>query len=223
MLKIVKVKKTKKGFTLLETLLSVALLVIVSTMMMNGFMSTMNYSHNTSVYAKSAASNYSAAMSNLAKYAAHGSSGDNDTKTASYKEMNSETNNSTMYFTSLPSGKELIITPKDASGQRVIKLKVFKEIQNKTGLNDNVANIDDYEEYWNASNGDSSYADNRYAFAYYPYCNDSSDGSHTGEIRIYKKNGTDELYWGYKVETSDGKKIFHYAYGDDEPANSKVN
>ena len=222
MLKIVKVKKTKKGFTLLETLLSVALLVIISTMLMNGFMSTMNYSHNTSVYWKSAGGNYAAAMSDLAEYAAHGSSGDNAVKSDSYKKLSGETNDATLYFTGLK-GKELIITPKNDAGQRVINLKVFKETKNNTGLNDNVADIDEYEEYWNAGGGDSSYADNRYAFVYYPACNNSDDAKHPGEIRIYKKNGTDELSWGYKITKDDGTKVFHYAFGDDNPQKSKVN
>jgi prepilin-type N-terminal cleavage/methylation domain-containing protein len=45
----VKKIKNKKGFTLLETLLSVAILVIISSMMINGFMATITYSHNSSV------------------------------------------------------------------------------------------------------------------------------------------------------------------------------
>ena len=222
MLKIVKVKKTKKGFTLLETLLSVTLLVIVSTMLMNGFMSTMNYSHNTSVYWKSAGSNYAEAMSDLAEYAAHGGSDDNSVKTQAYKKLSAETNDSTLYFTGLK-GKELIITPKNDAGQRVINLKVFKETKNNTGLNDNVADIDDYEEYWNSASGDSSYADNRYAFAFYPACNNSDDAKHPGEIRIYKNASSGNLYWGYKITKDDGTEEFHYAFGDDNPSKSKVN
>ena len=58
-------KNNIQGFTLLETLLSVAIMVIMSTMLLNGFAATMGYSYHTSVYTKSAASNYSASMTTL--------------------------------------------------------------------------------------------------------------------------------------------------------------
>ena len=45
-------KLNKKGFTLLEVLLAVAILLIASTMVMQGFMSTLSYSGNTAIYAK---------------------------------------------------------------------------------------------------------------------------------------------------------------------------
>jgi len=57
--------KIKTGFTLLETLLSVAIMVIISTMLLNGFGATMGYSYHTSVYTKAAAANYSGCMNTL--------------------------------------------------------------------------------------------------------------------------------------------------------------
>lgn len=50
-------KKCKKGFSLLEVLLAVAILLIASTMVMQGFMSTLSYSANTAIYAKSGGTN----------------------------------------------------------------------------------------------------------------------------------------------------------------------
>ena len=41
--------KTKKGFTLLEVLLATAILVIISSMLMEGFISSMGFSYNSSV------------------------------------------------------------------------------------------------------------------------------------------------------------------------------
>ncbi len=43
------INKNKKAFTLLEVILAVAILLTASTMIMQGFMSTLQYSHNTSL------------------------------------------------------------------------------------------------------------------------------------------------------------------------------
>lgn len=56
----------KKGFTLVETLLATFILVVISTMLVNGFIATMGYSYQTSVYSKSGANNYAACMDDLA-------------------------------------------------------------------------------------------------------------------------------------------------------------
>ena len=53
-------QSNKKGFTLVETLLATFILVVVSTMLVNGFIATMGYSYQTSVYSKSGANNYAA-------------------------------------------------------------------------------------------------------------------------------------------------------------------
>ena len=49
--------KNHKGFTLVETLLATFILVVTSTMLVNGFVATMGYSYQTSVYSKSGANN----------------------------------------------------------------------------------------------------------------------------------------------------------------------
>ncbi len=49
-MKIFSKKKNKRGFTLLETMLSVALLLIVTTMVYEGFMSTLQYAFNTQIH-----------------------------------------------------------------------------------------------------------------------------------------------------------------------------
>ncbi|MBR5358848.1 MAG: type II secretion system protein [Clostridiales bacterium] len=59
--------KIKTGFTLLETILSVAIMVIISSMLLNGFVATMGYSYHTSVYTKAAAANYSGCMNTLSQ------------------------------------------------------------------------------------------------------------------------------------------------------------
>lgn len=189
MLKIVKVKKTKRGFTLLETLLSVALLVIVSTMMMNGFMSSINFSHNTSVFAKSSGNNYKNAMSELGYYAVKAAV---DKKTA-YSTLDGQGASGTMTFTGTGvAGTNLIL---NSDGE--LKVKVFAKTNNDTNLHQNLG-LSDYAE--NYGGGDDSFSDNRYSFTYIPSTNKDGDDHHTGEIRIFRKNGTSpvEYYWGYK-------------------------
>jgi len=58
----------RKGFTLVETLLATVILLVVSTMLINGFVATMGYSFQTSVYNKSAGKNYAACMDSLAEW-----------------------------------------------------------------------------------------------------------------------------------------------------------
>lgn len=62
-----KTRSSKKGFTLLEVMLSIAILTIVSTMIMQGFLASMNYATNNSVYARLGANNYSTAIRKLAE------------------------------------------------------------------------------------------------------------------------------------------------------------
>lgn len=47
----------KKGFSLLEVMLAVAIMAIASSMIMYGFMASMNYANNSSIYARVAAAN----------------------------------------------------------------------------------------------------------------------------------------------------------------------
>ena len=64
-----KVKSNKKGFTLLEVMLATAILLIASTMVMQGFLSTMTYSYNSAVYAKDGAKNNAKVTKDLADVA----------------------------------------------------------------------------------------------------------------------------------------------------------
>lgn len=182
--------KSKKGFTLLETLLSVALLLIISTMMMNGFMSTINYSHNTSVQAKSSASNYASAMSDLAQYTAEASLD----KQVAYQTLDSSGTEYKLKITGgSVAGSNLILN----SDER-LKVRVFKYIDNTTDLHDNLG-LPEYNEHYTPDE-DNSYADNRYSYTYIPYVNKTADDKYIGEVRIYLKNSTKEYWWGYKDE-----------------------
>lgn len=48
---------SKKGFSLLEVMLAVAIMAVASSMIMYGFLASMNYANNTSIYARVAARN----------------------------------------------------------------------------------------------------------------------------------------------------------------------
>ena len=58
----------RKGFTLVETMLAVFILVVISVMLVNGFITTMGYSYQTAIYNKSAAMNYSLCMNETGKW-----------------------------------------------------------------------------------------------------------------------------------------------------------
>ena len=70
-------KSNKKGFTLVETLLATFILVVISTMLVNGFIATMGYSYQTSVYSKSGANNYAACMNKVALWNSYADRGTN--------------------------------------------------------------------------------------------------------------------------------------------------
>lgn len=65
-------RSNKRGFTLLEVMLATAIMTICSTMIMKGFLSTMNYAHNNNVYNKMGAKNYDSAMAKVTKMVAYG-------------------------------------------------------------------------------------------------------------------------------------------------------
>ena len=60
--------KSKKGFTLVEVMLSVAIMAVASLMIMEGFMATMNLAQNTSVYNKIGGTNYRLAAEKISYY-----------------------------------------------------------------------------------------------------------------------------------------------------------
>lgn len=51
-------RSSKKGFTLLEVLLATVIMSIVSMMIMQGFLATMNFAHNNLIYSQSGSKNY---------------------------------------------------------------------------------------------------------------------------------------------------------------------
>lgn len=81
--------RTKKGFTLLEVLLAVVIMVIASTMIMKGFIGVMVFAKNNSKYAKDSAIARRAAEAEVVRYAT--SSNQMDAIRALYENGSSST------------------------------------------------------------------------------------------------------------------------------------
>lgn len=170
-------RAAKKGFTLLEVILSVAIMLILTTMMMNGFAATMSYSYHTSVYASSAATNYSNALSKLAAksssafdaYKDMGKTG-SEAKKITIARTNSGFNNPSLYKT--------------------MNVEVYRENGGAIAAQ-NAGYRSQVENY--GEKADGTYANNRSSFYYYPnYINESTTDADRGTLRVYKYSG---VYW----------------------------
>ena len=60
-----RITSNKKGFTLLEVMLAVAIMAVSSSMIMVGFLTTMTYSRNSALYSRVGESNYSGCITVL--------------------------------------------------------------------------------------------------------------------------------------------------------------
>lgn len=61
---------SKKGFTLLEVMLAVAIMAITSTMIMQGFIALMNCSRNTTIYSRVGGAHYNELITKIAQSSA---------------------------------------------------------------------------------------------------------------------------------------------------------
>jgi prepilin-type N-terminal cleavage/methylation domain-containing protein len=95
----------RKGFTLVETLLATFILVVISTMLVNGFITTMGFSYQTSVYSKSGANNYGLAMDKLSTWnaASNCGAGGREEKGAAYHKAGVKT----VTFLNVPGGNKI--------------------------------------------------------------------------------------------------------------------
>jgi len=82
-------RRSKSGFTLLEVMLAVVILVIASTMIMKGFIAVMIMGKNNSLYSKSGAENYRQAMSDTLAHYATAANQQNDVINELYDNGNS--------------------------------------------------------------------------------------------------------------------------------------
>lgn len=165
------IRNNKKGFSLIEVMLAVAILLFASTMIMNGFMSTMKYSYSTSVYARSAADNYNESTEKLTSlmsknFGAYG-----------ILAKDSAANPAQINITGTAGGSTV---------NKEINLREFKYDEGA-----DVPLTGDYVEYYGG--GDDTFANNRTTFYYYPSYNGA--GESLGKVRIYYNNETGEYVW----------------------------
>ena len=192
MKKISKVNKSKKGFTLLETMLSVCIMVIISSMLLNGFLATMGFSYHTSVYSKSGATNYDKCMSEI----------------SGYQSLDVDTRNVTIGNLVATGGESVKISFKGGTvagaSIRDIKAYTFDYNSSTSGMDATIKGVAS-EVYTSESGDDGVYVDNRTGFFYYPTVNAAGDGSHLGKIHLYYDNDNNKIVWGYIG--ADGKLV----------------
>ena len=197
--------KSKKGFTLLETLLATAILVIVGSMLMNGFITAMGYSYNSSIYQRSAEYNSQLCITQLAKWSMYADNvkkvkadGSFEHLDAAYKDVGKygydhSANNTAPKTISFAGG--------GVSGHSLgkIKVAVYEETQVKTTATDLTKFTAE-----SIKNNTNAYADNRAILFYYPTVNGNPSDSYFGNTHIYRRSdGT--LWWGY--DDADGNGV----------------
>ena len=193
--------KNKKGFTLLETLLATCILVIIGSMLMEGFITAMGYSYNSSVYARSASFNNKLCVDKLAYWsmkadgvASVSGTGTINPEDAPYKEVGqygydqttSLTVPKTLTFNTLGTIRIAVYDQKNVNNDYVASDKM---IQSGSNLNRFTAE--------KIRNNDNAVADNRTIFFYYPTNNGTPGDSYFGKTHVYIKNGTTWV-WGYE-------------------------
>lgn len=184
---------SKKGFTLLEVLLATAILVIISSMLMEGFIAAMGFSYNSSVYSRSAAYNSQLCLTKLATWTMYAdniasyntTTGKYVEKTAAYKEVGEfadASSTKTLYFPSGISGKSL----------GYVKVAVYEEGDVKISAN----NLGSFSSTEKIKDNSEKVADNRTILFYYPTNNGS--GSYYGNTHLYLKGGVKVWCWEEK-------------------------
>lgn len=196
--------KTKKGFTLLETLLATAILVIAGSMLMEGFITAMGYSYNSSVYSRSAEYNSQLVLTQLARWSMYADNvkkvkadGSFEKLDAAYKDVGQygwdHSNNNA-------SPKTISFAGGGVAGHSLGKIKVA--VYEKKDVETGATNLTKFTDE-TIKNNENAYADNRTILFYYPTVNGSPSDSYFGNTHIYRRaDGT--LWWGYDDNAGNG-------------------
>jgi type II secretory pathway pseudopilin PulG len=196
--------KTKKGFTLLETLLATCILVIVGSMLMEGFITAMGYSYNSSVYSRSAAYNSQLCLTQLSKWSMYaegvssynpGASNPLVTTDAQYKAVGEYAWDKNPNFVN----QQKLVFGGGVAGQKLGDVRIA--LYEKNTVNNSAVDLNNFDKEYikatAATGGDNAYADNRAIFFYFPsYMGGNKGDANFGKPYIYKDT-SGVLWWGY--------------------------
>ncbi len=170
--------RSRKGFTLVETILATFILFVVSSMLVNGFIAAIGYSYQTSIYNKSGSDNYGVCMTDIGKWSKKSVQ---DREIAAVDDYTDD-EKKTLQFVSRGVHSETL------EGVNVI----YYEHDDLSGtVPDDLAFTDG--RFAPTSHVDQ-HADNRKAFCYYPeHCVDK-DGNNKGNI-IVMLGSDSKYYW----------------------------
>lgn len=183
-------KIRKGGFTLVETMCAVVIMIITSTMLINGFIASMGYSYHTSVYTRSAGNNYATCINRVANL--HGMAEEARHKQA---EVDTRTGGGSVAATMTFSG--------GVASLKELKISVSHTTANSSGSPLAISGV---------ASEDDLYLDNRHSFFYYPTVNNrivaggTADDTYLGRTHIYKKAADGAYYWCY-VDDTTGKVV----------------
>lgn len=203
----------KKGFSLLEVMLAVAIMAITSSMIMYGFLSSMNYANNTSIYARVAAVNTGRGYFYMSD---HDNITDRHTRYESLK-TNSNSEGGSLHTVTLAGPVAL------TGGSNTIQMRTFRLTGTDAGYTDlddtfnvtsGAASLDaayaDINEGTGTTYDDATVADNRTSFFYtippdvnWPTGYYSPDATcpicgRSYELRMYRRGGegyTGNYHW----------------------------
>ncbi len=179
---------SKKGFTLLEVLLATAILVIISSMLMQGFITTMGFSYNSSVYSRSAAWNSKLCLTQLGEWSANADLYEYNKTNGKFEKTRTAAYNDTRFTNSSTSNKLFFGQGTAGSKLGTVSVAIHKE----SGVNVTAAELKGFKTEKISQN--NKYADNRAIMFYYPSYNGESTG-HFGNTHIYMLDG--EKCWGH--------------------------
>ena len=175
----------RKGFTLVETLLATFILVVVSTMLVNGFIATMGYSYQTSVYTKSGSNNYTACMSTLANWCATPNLGDTGREAQAKDLCSGDYDNATELVFDNPIANTYIEN-------------LYVSIHEEISLDPTVPGSLPYGDgRFSPDPGYDDLADNRKTFVYFPqyWAKTPEDEDTLGNIVVMYDADAEKYYW----------------------------
>ncbi len=186
-------RSNRKGFTLVETLLATFILVVISTMLINGFLTTMGYSYQTAVYNKSASMNYALCMQYSGTWGRKATNLDNGREAEAFAQNYVTSNNHELEFLPGPD----YIKPESLSVAIIKNDDLSATVPGTLSFGSEVfAPTDDH------------LVDNRTSIVYFPeYC--SNGNANVGEIVVMLDVSDPEnptYYWVVAEHKSDESK-----------------